>query len=87
MKIISKLANSIKLIFNFFLDLIESLFNEHKLVRRIIVIFAMYEINFAVQDSLPRLNDGNLVTALLGVIGILSTALAFYTVERNRDDK
>ena len=86
MKILCRLAKGIRLTFDYILDMIESMFNEHKLVRRSIVLFAMYEIDYALRASLPRIVEGNLVTALIAVIGILSTALAFYTIERNRDD-
>jgi hypothetical protein len=85
MKILCRVALGFRMLFDYLFSLIESLFNEHKLVRRAIVLFAMYEIDYAVRISLPRLNEGNLVASLLGVIGILATALAFYTIERNRD--
>ena len=86
MSLLCKIANGIRLSMTWFIDIIDGIFNRGKLVRRIIVIFAIYEINYAVQESLPRLDDGNLVTALMGVIGILATVLAFYTVERNRGE-
>ena len=82
-----RIASGITLFINWIISLIGSLFNEGKFVRRSIVLFAMLEIHKAVGTSLPRLDDGNLVTALIAVIGILSTALAFYTVERNRSGK
>ena len=81
----NRLFTAIKGGFDFIMSLVDDLFNEHKLVRRTIVFWSMLLITWAVLSSIPRLDGGHLLSALLGIIGILGTAITFYQWSRNQD--
>ena len=85
MKILCRIASGIRMSFDWFMSMIDALFNEHKFVRRVIVFWAMLIISWAVLHVIPRLNDGNLLTAFSFVIGLLATMIAFYQWIRNKD--
>ena len=80
-----RIAETFRLIFDWFMAMIDSLFNEHKFVRRFIVFWAVAIITWAVLHALPRLETGNLLTAFGLVVGILATVIGFYQYLRNKD--
>ena len=82
-----RIANGISLTVKWIIAIVGSLFNEGKLVRRSIVFFAMCEIHYVIHYQMPRLDGVYLQIVIIAVIGMLATVLAFYTNERNRDDK
>ena len=68
---------------------IESLFEEHKLVRRLMVLWAIILITIIV---LATFDDLSLVTAsvaaaLASVVGMLSVVIGFYIQSRKLDDE
>ena len=67
---------------------INDLFEKHKLVRRLLVLWAIVLITWVV---VVTFSDISLIsapgaTALSVVVGILGTAVAFYQWSRSRDD-
>ena len=85
MKLLCRIASGIRLTFDWFMSMIDALFNKHKLVRRTIVFIAMALITFTVYTIIPKLDGGHAVTALATVIGILTPVLAFYKWQRDKD--
>ena len=68
---------------------VERLFEEHKLVRRVLVFWALGLITFVI---LVSFNDLTLLTASVAaavgtVVGILSVVIGFYIRSRELDDK
>ena len=68
---------------------IEKLFEEHKLVRRLLVFWALSLITFVI---LVTFNDLTLITASVAavvstIVGILSVVINFYVRSREVDDR
>jgi len=85
MKILCRLAKGVRLTFDWLLDMIDSLFNEHKLIRRTIVIWSLLIISWATYQIIPKLEQGHSVTALGMIIGVFSGVTAFYIYLRDKD--
>ena len=70
-------------------DWAEDLFETHKFVRRVIVIWAMVIISLLVWKyiSLMTVIDTATVSGVTVIIGILSTVLAFYIRNRELDQQ
>lgn len=85
MNILKIIGKPIREIFDFIFGLFDSLFNEHKLVRRTIVFVALGLISWTVYTVIPKLEGSHAVTALISVIGILGTAIGFYQYLRGKD--
>ena len=70
-------------------DWIDRLFNEHKLVRRGLVIWAVWIITWVVVTVFKQLSLITTPVATFGgvVIGMLATVLAFYQWSRDKDDE
>jgi len=70
-------------------DWIDRLFNEHKLVRRGLVIWAVWIITWVVVTVFKQLSLITAPVATFGgvVIGMLATVLAFYQWSRDKDDE
>lgn len=85
--ILCRIANGITRSFEWVISLINSLFNEGKAVRRLIVLFALYEIHYVIHFEMPRLEGTDLQIVIIAVIGMLATGLGFYIKDRNVDDK
>jgi len=66
---------------------IERLFNEHKLVRRTLVAWAVYEIHRIISHMIKIITEVTTpVASVIGaIIGILSTVLVFYIKSRELD--
>ena len=66
---------------------IERLFNEHMLVRRLLVFWAASLITWVIITVFTNLDqiNGHVVTALSIVVGLLATAIAFYKWQRAQD--
>ena len=66
---------------------IDRLFNEHMLVRRLLVFWAMSLITWVILvvfTDLPSIN-GHVVTAMSLVVGLLATVIGFYNYQRRLD--
>lgn len=85
MKLLCRLANGIRLTFDWLMSMFDALFNKHKLMRRTIVFWAMLLITWAVLNSMPRLEGGHLLSGLIAIIGILGTAITYYQWSRNQE--
>lgn len=85
MKILCRISLGIRMAFDWFMSMIDALFNKHKFVRRTIVFIALGLITWTVLNAIPRLEQGHLLSALIAVIGILGSAIAFYQWLRTRD--
>ena len=66
---------------------IECWFEEHKLVRRLLVIWSIYLITLLVLKFIDIMTviDTATVSGIVAVIGILSSVLAFYVRSRELD--
>lgn len=68
---------------------IETLFNRHKLVRRLLLLWAVCLISFVVVAFVAKM--GSIQTAdatvIVAVIGILATVLGLYQWSREREDR
>jgi succinate-acetate transporter protein len=80
-----RVANGIRLFFDFIFSFVDSLFNEHQLIRRTIVIWSLLIITWCVYIIIPKLEQGHSVTALGMVIGVFSSVTAFYIYLRDKD--
>lgn len=72
------------------MNLLARLFEEHKFVRRTILVWACWLITLAVMratepEVLPILS-GPAATVVVAVIGILATVITFYMWSRNAED-
>lgn len=76
----------VKLI-DWLLNLIERLFNKHKLVRRSIIAFVLVLIGWATLHTFPKLQGDLLLKAYLAVLGIITPILGFYKWLRSKEDK
>jgi ABC-type sugar transport system permease subunit len=68
---------------------IERLFEEHKLIRRLLVLWAVALITWVITtvfSDLPLLT-GAVAAALATVIGLLTVVVAFYQWSRQNEDK
>ena len=70
-------------------NLIEALFEDHKLVRRLLVIWAICLITYTVTKGVDMIQilDTPASTFLIAIVGILATVTAFYIRSREMDDK
>ena len=68
---------------------VECLFEDHKLVRRLLVIWAVWLITTVVLDAMNKVAviDAPAATMITGIIGILATVTAFYIRSRELDGK
>lgn len=68
---------------------IEALFEEHKLVRRLMAIWAICLITYIVVKGVDTIKviDTPASTFLIAIVGILATVTAFYIRSRELDDK
>ena len=68
---------------------IESAFEDHKLVRRALVIWAVWLITLVVLRAIQLATVIDTATAAMigSIIGILATVTAFYIKSRELDDK
>ena len=71
------------------MDPINALFNRHKLVRRLLLVWAVWLITTVVLAFIEKM--GSIQTAdatvIVAVIGILTTVLALYQATRHREDR
>ena len=69
------------------MGLIDRLFNQHKLVRRVVVAWALWLITLVVLRfvSLMSTIDTATVSGVGTIVGILTTVLAFYIKSRQLD--
>lgn len=68
---------------------IEALFNKHKLVRRLLLLWAVSLITFvlvAYTENMGKIQAAD-ATVIIGVIGILTTVLTLYQVQRHKEDR
>jgi hypothetical protein len=67
---------------------VESLFEEHKLVRRLVVLWAVGLITFVIYVTFSDLTllTASVAAAVGTVVGILSVVINFYTRSRELDD-
>ena len=70
---------------------VKKLFEEHKLARRSLLIWAMWLISVVVLrvtdfEALPHVT-GAVVTVVTAVIGLLTTVIAFYQWSRHQEKK
>jgi len=67
---------------------VECLFEEHKLVRRSLVFWAIFEINRLVTHIIHITTEVNAAVASVvgAIVGILSTVLVFYIRSRELDN-
>lgn len=68
---------------------IERLFEEHKFVRRILVLWAIALITFVVISMSGKIDTVDAAAASFGatVVGILATVIGFYIKSRELDEK
>lgn len=68
---------------------VECLFEEHKLVRRLLVFWAVTLISWVILRVIPIVNEINAASASMisAIIGILATVTGFYIRSRELDDK
>lgn len=67
----------------------ESAFEDHKLVRRALVIWAIWLITVVVLKATEHITtiDAPTATMVSTIVGILATVTAFYIKSRELDDK
>ncbi len=63
----------------------DSLFNKHKFVRRIIVLWSLMIISWAVYIIIPKLEQGYAVSGLSIVVSIFTVITTFYMYLRGKD--
>ena len=70
-------------------ELIEALFEKHKLVRRVLVIWAICLITYVVLRATEAITTIDTATAAMvsTIVGILATVTAFYIRSRELDAK
>ncbi len=72
------------------MHLTHRLFNEHKLTRRLTLLWACWLITVVVlrvtDPSVLEIINGPVATVVSAVIGILATVIAFYQWGRQKDD-
>ena len=68
---------------------VEALFEEHKLVRRLLVLWALWLITYVVLDAVEKVDkiDGSAAAMISTIVGILATVTAFYIRSRELDDR
>jgi hypothetical protein len=73
---------------NKFWEFIETLFEDHKLVRRVLVIWAIWLITTVVLTVTDKITTIDTPTAAMvsTIVGILATVTAFYIKSRELDD-
>lgn len=72
-------------------NIVDRLVNEHKLIRRLSLVWACWLISVVVlrvtrPESLEHVTDA-VAAVVIAVIGILATIVGFYQWSRQRDDK
>lgn len=71
------------------IDFLDRLINKQKAIRRSVLIWAMYlvtHVTLIVFQNLPLITT-SVVAAYTLVVGLVATAIAFYTQGRNKDDQ
>jgi len=70
-------------------ELIECLFERHKMVRRLIVVWICYEIHWTLNLVVPKIEtvDGSAVALVSAIIGLLATGIGFYKWTRHSENK
>ena len=63
----------------------DSLFNKHKFIRRIIVLWFMWLASWTAYKVVPKLEGSHAVSALAIIIGIFSVITGFYMYLRDKD--
>ena len=68
---------------------VEALFEEHKLVRRILVFWAIWLITYVVLTATSKITTIDTASAAMvsTIVGLLATVTAFYIRSRELDDK
>ena len=68
---------------------IEALFEEHKLVRRFLVFWAVWLITYVILIAVEKITviDVPAASMISAIIGILATVTAFYIKSREIDDR
>lgn len=68
---------------------IEALFNKHKLVRRLLLLWAVSLITFVIVTYAEKMGQVQTVdgTIIIAVIGILTTVLSVYQFQRHKEDR
>ena len=70
-----------------FIENIKAACNQHKLVRRLLLLWAMVMITITLERFWDNLASfANPTTVVLAVIGLLSIVLGFYQWSRDKDD-
>lgn len=71
--------------------MIGKLINEHKLIRRMVLLWACWLITVVVlrvtEPSVLQHVNGAVATIATAVIGILATVISFYQWSRHKEDK
>ena len=67
---------------------VEALFEDHKLVRRLLVLWAVWLITVVVLNAIGKISniDAAAATMVGSIVGILATVTAFYIRSRELDD-
>lgn len=68
---------------------IEALFNKHKLVRRLLLLWAVGLITYVINAYVEKMGQVQPVdgTIIIAVIGILTTVLGVYQFHRHQEDR
>ena len=71
--------------------MINKLFNEHKLIRRVALVWACWLITVVVlrvtEPAVLEKVNSSMATIVVAVIGILATVIAFYQWSRHKENK
>ena len=85
MRLLSAIGEGLRILGEF----TEELFEHHKLVRRVLVFWALYEIHLTLLKyrELMIVLDTPTVAGITTIVGILSTVTVFYIRSRELDSK
>lgn len=70
-----------------FMAFVDRLFNRHKLVRRGLLLWAVWIITYSIQSyfQVVAFTDGSVATVMTAIIGILGVVIGLYQWSRMRD--